>query len=564
MNFVSTENGFRLERNGTSFTFSAKKIPTCCEDFVKLTVRGTIPVPKIISGDRILLPVDEGIALAAEGEYEFGNISSDFCSRGGTMSMIIIERNGQYLLCALDTGAYARYELIKESGLYQLSMYCTEPCEVQYIICSTLAEACRYYRRLKAHLLSFLENKISALPESEKLIGGAIFWVWNDDYERVMYSDENPDISPCAAEFMLQAAEKLYARGVKKALFGIFFGPDGRAAAPLYNKFGYISTKYDNYNDVPRPDMLKFIPKNRILNCDYSQRRIKDYPDGVQTDTNGELTKAWALRGYDGKMHDQNTLCPKVAAQRMKEEIPAQWEEFPAYEGRFIDVYGGGIASCSSKKHPVTRGECIQIKNKAFRFVSDLGLITGTEDGFEDIIGSILYNEGMNSPFHFRFDKMDCGRRKAQDYGEEGAAFQKKYMLNPACRVPLWHLVYHDCVISFPYWGDAINSCRETMQDKALFSCLYGCPPLYSFFAGNFDALEEEIVRTYHMIAEVTEKVTTLPMTDFVYLTKDFTVQKTVFGGRYTVVANFSEKDFEYKGVVVKAHNKTFIEGDTK
>lgn len=94
MNFVSTENGFRLERNGTSFTFSAKKIPTCCEDFVKLTVRGTIPVPKIISGDRILLPVDEGIALAAEGEYEFGNISSDFCSRGGTMSMIIIECNG--------------------------------------------------------------------------------------------------------------------------------------------------------------------------------------------------------------------------------------------------------------------------------------------------------------------------------------------------------------------------------------------------------------------------------------------------------------------------------------
>ena len=74
MNFVSTENGFRLERNGTSFTFSAKKIPTCCEDFVKLTVRGTIPVPKIISGDRILLPVDEGIALAAEGEYELSLI----------------------------------------------------------------------------------------------------------------------------------------------------------------------------------------------------------------------------------------------------------------------------------------------------------------------------------------------------------------------------------------------------------------------------------------------------------------------------------------------------------
>jgi len=42
-----------------------------------------------------------------------------------------------------------------------------------------------------------------------------------------------------------------------------------------------------------------------------------------------------------------------------------------------------------------------------------------------------------------------------------------------------------------------------------------------------------------------------LPMTDFAWLTPDRMVQRTVFGDQAEMVANFSEKDFMHREIVV-------------
>ena len=133
-------------------------------------------------------------------------------------------------------------------------------------------------------------------------------------------------------------------------------------------------------------------------------------------------------------------------------------------------------------------------------------------------------------------------------------------MLDPTSRVPLFELVYHDCLLALPYWGDSTASDASLLKRKILFACLYGCVPLYSFFVKDFARLKMDILESYHRIRSVLQKVATLPMTDFTSLTEDGTVQRSVFGGRYEVVANFSSLAYGYSDKTVAPEDFYFGE----
>lgn len=549
MDMQKNKNGFSIVSEEVSFSFISSFTPTEKDSMLELKIVGDAPVPEIQSGDRLLLPIDEGLALTADRSYDprqytVDRVGGNFCSREGTMSMVIVERKGKFLLIALENGFDSSYAAFKDGPLYRLSITCHKECLVRYGIFSTLTEACRYYRNMKKQNLLPLTEKIKKTPEIEKLIGGGIFWIWNNHYDKVMYADTNTDLSPAVGEELLNVTEELYQGGVDKAMIGIFFEVDSPLTEVLYKKYGYISTQYDNYNDVMNPELLKVIPNNRAKNCDYTARRMNDYPDGVLINKDGEFAPAWKIKGFDGKMHAQHLLCPAVANLRIREEIPKILENFPYYKARFLDVFGGFISECNSKEHPISRKECVATKAEALSFMRDLGLITGTEDGFEDILNELVYSEGMHSPVNLR--NYDSGRRYAYIYNDEERAHLKKNMLNPDCRVPLWHLVYHDCLITFPYWGDSTACSPEDIQKKILFSCLYGCPPLYSFFVKDFDAQKELILESYKKISAVHKKVATLPMTDFRILKEDYSVQQTCFGDKYRITVNFSNEEYSF------------------
>lgn len=554
MNLLKYESGFSLVSDTVCFDFSDNRFPKEDNTSYKLDIIGNVPVPDIKAGDRLLLPVDEGIALRAEKEYAPGEfdcncIKGEFCSREGTMSMVIIERKGKYLLISLESGINSEYKAERKNGLYTLEIICHKPCGITYKIFDSLTEACKCYRDMKSSKLVTLREKIRKTPEIEKLIGGGIFWVWNNNYDEVMYSDKNENISPEVGKDLLSVADELYKNNVENALFGLFFNNDSPLSEVLYKNYGYLSTQYDNYNDVLNPELLCIIPDNRVKNCDYTSRRLKDYPDGVQVLKDGSLAPAWKLKGFDGKMHSQNTLCPLIASKRMKEEIPEILKAFPFYKGRFIDVYGGSLSCCYSREHPITREQCLDVKNDAFKSVGDMGLIAGTEDGFEDIINNLVYTEGLHSPVHFR--NLDSGRNHAHIYNEKQTEHIAKNMLNPECRVPLWHLVYHEYMLAFPYWGDSTEMSPKFIKKKILFACLYGCPPLYSFFIKDFGQLKDSIIYSYKKITDIHKKVALLPMTDFKILTDDYQIQKSVFGEKYEIVVNFSDKDYVYNNTVI-------------
>lgn len=543
MNYISFKD--------TKFEFRSSVGEKNDKGFFESEIIGEVPIPKIIKTDRIILPIDEGIAIDADGDYEdgefsFDSISHHFCGREGTMSMAVIERDKRYLLISLENGVNSSYSLKKENGVYSLSVYNQKPCRVFYKAFDNLITLCKEYKSLKRKKFLTLSEKAEQNAEVEKLFGGAIFWIWNDNYDEIMYSDYDTDKNPQTSEKLIEISRELKQNGIDRAMFGIFFKKDGEYAEKLYKDFGYICTQYDNYSDCLNPERLSIIPNNRVKNCDYTERRMKDYPDGISMDENGNLRGAWALKGFDGKMYSQNRVCPYIGMKRMKEEVPEVLKKYPYYKGRFVDVYGGSIEECFNPKHPVTLEECVKFKKQAFENLEQMGLIAGTEDGFEDIIDSLVYTEGLHSPVYFR--NKDSGRRHANMYNEKERKHIEKQMLSPKLRIPLWQMVYHENLLSFPYWGDSTDDSVEQIKDKILFACLFGCPPLYSFSVSDFEKLKQTIVSSYKKISKVNKKTAAEPITDYRVLNDDFTLQQTVFGNKYSVTANFSDIEQYYNG----------------
>lgn len=539
MSFVIKNENAEFEFR-TEFAFEQKN------GGIEAVVSADAPIPEILPGDRLILPVDEGIAINVDEEYEDGefpcnSIGGYFCSgHKGSIGMLLIERNKSFLAVYPEDLVNTEYRAERADGIYRLFLVCHKSSRVFYRIFDSLPKACKWYRDNKNPSCLTLADKIKKNHDIETLAGGAVFWIWNDNYNQVMYADKDVFESPASGKAVLDIAEDLYENGVQKALFGLFFEEDSRLSEPLYKKYGYLSTQYDNYNDVLNPDLLNKIPNNRVKNCDYTARRMKDYPQGVIVNKDGNLAPAWALKGFDGKMYPQNTMCPICAKQAMEDEIPQILRKYPYYKGRFIDVFGGGMCECFSKKHPLTREESIKVKNEAFEALEKIGLIPGTEDGFDRIIDHLAYTEGLHSPVYFR--NKDSGRNHANLYSSEQAEHIKKHMINPRCRVPFWHLVYHDCMFAFPYWGDSTAMSPEIIKDKILFACLYGCPPLYSFTEGNYRKARAAILESYRKITEVHAKTALLPMTDFKVLSNDYMLQSSVFGDKYKVTVNFSDE----------------------
>ena len=129
--YQATEKGFILERGGVSFCFTDAR---SLDGGEFLLVEGEAPIPELICGDRILVPIGEGIALTVGEADPILNAGGSFCSKQGTMRMVMVERGGKYLLIRLDSGVYASYSTkpVAEGGTYHLSRQGRKPCGVHY------------------------------------------------------------------------------------------------------------------------------------------------------------------------------------------------------------------------------------------------------------------------------------------------------------------------------------------------------------------------------------------------------------------------------------------------
>jgi len=382
-----------------------------------------------------------------------------------------------------------------------------------------IAKAYRAYAKEQG-LLVTLREKAKRNPNVRKLFGAADVWgVWGVDYTQ-----------------FVQEAKLL---GVDKL---ILHGTATREAMQKAVQAGYLTSEYDNYTDILPAESEDKIDSNHDL-----------LPDSAVLKADGQRMTAW--RTMEGLQYMKR--CPALWLRAAQKVIPAALRNHP-FLARFIDVTTAeGLYECYDPKHPLTRTEKRECGEKLLAYVRSQGLVVGGEHGIWWAVPHVDYFEGMMSsgPYSWLAGHLLRPESKEQRFTDPWGnqlppwSEYEKWGIGHEYRIPLWELVFHDCVVSTWYWGDSsdwlLEIAPEVTTKKDLFNILYGTIPLLWLDPlGSWNRDRQTFVRTYRLTSKLHEAVATQEMLSHEFLTPDRAVQRTRFADGTVCVVNFGEQPY--------------------
>ena len=371
-----------------------------------------------------------------------------------------------------------------------------------------LAKSYREYAK-ETGLFKTLAEKRRENPNVDLLIGAVNIWNW--DMDKVALSKE------------------MKAAGMEHVLWSS--GGDPKQIDEI-NALGYLTSRYDIYQDVWGPDAPKGLRK-------------AGWPDDLVFLPNGEWMKGWAhhQKNPDGTetIYPGGVINSQRGLERAKQEILADLKTH-AYRCRFIDTTTAApFREDYNPAHPLTRSQDRAYKMKLLEFCSrDSKLVVGTETGIDPSVPYVAYYEGMLSLGPYRLP--DAGRNTMQ-YKPPTPEFLK-FQVGHFYRIPLWELVYHDCVVAQWYWGDYNNKAPEVWPRRDLFNTLYATPPMFMFTKQTWQKEKEHFVESYKQICPLVRQLGYDEMLSHEFLTPDHAVQRTHWKSGAEVVVNFGDAPY--------------------
>jgi hypothetical protein len=353
-----------------------------------------------------------------------------------------------------------------------------------------------------------LEHKRRENPNVDLLIGAVNVWCWDRD--------------------AVSLVKEMQAAGIERILWSNRQSPENLRAL---NDRGVLTSRYDIYQDVMNPDNFQFL---RGVHSDWT---TEAWPNDIVLDAPGHWLRGWAVQGKDDQWYPCGVLCDQRALDYARRRIPPELTTSP-YRCRFIDTTTAAPwHECYSTNHPMTRTESRQSKMALLRYVSeDNQLVTGCETGHDAAVPFVHYFEGMLSLGPYRVP--DAGRDMARLWTNAPERVVK-FQLGQAYRLPLWELVYHDCVVAQWYWGDYNNKLPTLWDKRDLFNVLYGTPPMFMFTRRLWQENQARFVQSYTHTCPQVRQVGYSEMTDHRFLTPDRDVQQTAFANGTTITVNF-------------------------
>ena len=362
---------------------------------------------------------------------------------------------------------------------------------------------CKRYRAYaqKAGLFKTLEQKRGENPNVDLLIGAVNAWSWEKD--------------------ALSIVREMKSLGIERILWSNRASPE--VVEAMNQMSGVLTSRYDIYQDLMDPQVVK--DKLRGQHSDWTQA---GWPQDIMLDRSGDWQKGWQVKGKDGQMYPCGVLCDKQALKYAAERVPDELKTHP-YRCRFIDTTTASPwRECYHPDHPMTRSESRHWKMELLRYMSEkMKLVTGSETGHDAAVPYVHYFEGMLSLGPYRAP--DAGRNMGQILDEVPERVAK-FQVGHKYRLPLWELVYHDCVVAQWYWGDYNNKLPAIWRKRDLFNILYGTAPMFMFNRQVWEQYKDRFARSYKDICPVIRAVGYAEMTDHRFLTPDRDVQQTVFG----------------------------------
>jgi hypothetical protein len=475
-------------------------------------------------GDRLVVPMNEGISFPVEDKsienfrliaYGGHGICMAFwgVTDGRQGHGVIIETpdDAAIRLARLDDRLAIAPEWDAQKGRFGYER------RLRYVFFDRgghVAVAKRYREHARQNgLLKTLVEKRRENPNVDLLVGAANIWNWDAD--------------------PVKLATQMRAAGMERILWSR--GGSAEALRAL-NEMKVLTSRYDIYQDTMDPANFPFLSG---IHPDWTTGA---WPADLIRQADGSWRRGWAVKGVNGKWYDCGVLCDSRALDYARARIPADLAARP-YRCRFIDTTTAAPWNeCYDPRHPMSRTESREWKMKLLNYVShDCNLVAGSETGHDAAVPFVDYFEGMLSLGPYRVP--DAGRnlqRVWNDPPERVAKFQ----LGQAYRLPLWELVYHDCVVAQWYWGDYSNKLPGLWDKRDLFNVLYGVPPMFMFDQKLWEAQKTRFVQSYTNTCPYVRAAGYAEMTDHRFLTPDRNVQQTVFANGVTITVNFGVTPF--------------------
>ena len=370
---------------------------------------------------------------------------------------------------------------------------------------------CKRYRAYAraAGLLKTLDQKRRENPNVDLLVGAVNVWCWDRG-------------APALAKEMQEA-------GIERILWSHRGSPEDLRA--LNAMPGVLTSRYDIYQDVMNPENFPLLPG---VGPDWT---TEAWPKDLLLGPGGEWARGWEVDTKDGRRVPCGVLCDARAVPYAERRIAEDLRTHP-YRCRFIDTTTASPwRECWSTDHPMTRTDSRKAKMDLLALVPDrMHLVCGSETGHDAAVPYVHYFEGMLSLGPYRVP--DSGRDMMRIWTEVPEPVAK-FQMGHAYRLPLWELVYHDCVVAQWYWGDYNNKLPALWDKRDLFNALYGTPPMFMFNRARWQADRDRFVRSWRTTGPVARAVGYAEMTDHRFLAADRSVQQTAFAGGVTVTVNF-------------------------
>ncbi|MGO9258114.1 MAG: glycoside hydrolase [Bryobacteraceae bacterium] len=482
------------------------------------------PLPFVTStGTSLVVPMNEGILYPVDDATIPPRQLIAYGGHGISMPWFgVFDRSsGAGVMAIIETPDDARIDIARQpgAGLFIRPMWEASRQEfayarkIRYIFLDKggyVAQAKRYreYAR-QTGLFKTLAEKRKENPNVDLLIGAANIWSWDNDKVGI--------------------AREMKSLGVERVLWS---GDGNRQQVEEIAKLGYLPGRYDIFQDVWPPDAPIGLKK-------------EGWPEDLVWLPSGDWMKGWAhhRNNPDGTqaIFQGGVISSSRQLERARQRIPQELARAPL-KAYFIDTTTASPwREDYNPAHPLTRSEDRKYKMQLLEYASrDLKLVTGTETGIDPSVPFVDYYEGMLSLGPYRLP--DAGRDMIK-YKEPTPDFLK-FQVGHFYRIPLWELVYHECVVSQWYWGDYNNKVPEVWDRRDLFNILYGTPPMYMFDMATWRKDSKRFAESYKNIGPVARRLGYDEMLSHEYLSDDHAVQRTKWASGVEVTVDFNKMTF--------------------
>lgn len=379
---------------------------------------------------------------------------------------------------------------------------------------------CKVYRKyaMQQGLIVTLNEKEVRNKNLRKLIGSPV--IHSSIYTHIKPESEYYDKNNIEANEVLITFEKRIEQLLKLKQMGVekaYLHLDG------WGKMGYDNMHPDV---IPPCEQAGGKQGMRALadtceKLDYLFAIHDQYRD-YYTDAES-FSESNAMKDVDGKVHyeciwyggEQTALCTQLSPYYLKRNFEALKSYGINLKGTYLDVFAViALDECNDKEHMMTRKECMERRIECFRYLSSEGILVSSEEPVE---WSVPH---MDLVHHAPFPLVNLGGGKAR-----------------AIPVPLFNLVYHDCLV-VPWtvtkgrWGIPEG---ESGYLHALLNA--GVPYL------NIDADENEIKRV-QVVCNLHEQLANKEMMKHEFVEDSYKKQRTYFSDGTIVEVDFETDEF--------------------